>query len=129
MNPLQVGLFDLAQRRLSWAEQRQALLAKNIANASTPGYRARDLPSFARTLRDGPGISPVRTQPNHLATPDSGGIRPAPAERPRARAPDGNAVTMDEQLSKVAETESGQTLVTTIYRKYMQLFSLALGKG
>ncbi len=129
MDPLRIGLFDLAQRRLNWSEQRQALLAKNIANASTPGFAPRDLPSFAETLARGTPAGPQRTQPGHLAGPDGGGIRPAAAARPRSRAPDGNAVTMDEQLAKVSETETGQSLVTTIYRKYMGLFALALGKA
>ncbi len=128
MNPLQIGLFDLAQRRLSWAEQRQAILARNVANASTPGFQARDLPRFVDTLHSGGTVVPVRTQPNHLTTQDAGAIRPAPAARPKARALDGNAVVMDEQLSKVAETETGQSLVTTIYKKYLGLFGLALGK-
>ena len=43
MDPKRIGLFDLAERRLAWADRRQAVLAQNIANANTPGYKPHDL--------------------------------------------------------------------------------------
>ncbi|HUB43399.1 MAG TPA: flagellar basal body protein, partial [Acetobacteraceae bacterium] len=49
MDPTQIGLFSLAERRLAWADQRQAVLAQNIANAATPNFQPSDLPSFAST--------------------------------------------------------------------------------
>src|SRR5690606_18697091 len=32
-------LFDMARQKMSWLGQRQAVLAQNIANSDTPGYR------------------------------------------------------------------------------------------
>ena len=40
MDPKRIGLFDLAERRLAWTDQRRGVLAQNIANANTPGYQA-----------------------------------------------------------------------------------------
>jgi flagellar basal-body rod protein FlgB len=40
----------LAERRLSWLDGRQRVLAENVANADTPRYRARDVAPFARLL-------------------------------------------------------------------------------
>ena len=39
-------------KRLSWLGERQQVLANNVANADTPGYRARDLKalSFKKVL-------------------------------------------------------------------------------
>ncbi len=127
MNPLRIGVFDLAQRRLHWTEQRQSVLAKNIANASTPAFEAKDLPSFAKALARNSASEPVRTQPNHIGGIDGGALRPI-TPRAKARSPDGNTVAMDEELSKVADTETTQALVTTIYKKYMGMFAIALGK-
>jgi flagellar basal-body rod protein FlgB len=127
MDPTRIALFDLAQARMRWAEQRQSLLAKNIANANTPGYQPVDVPPFARLLSNGPAMAPSRTQPGHLAGSDPGGLRPA-ARHPRIHNPDGNAVALDQQLTQVADTETTQTLTTTIYRKYMALFAIALGR-
>jgi flagellar basal-body rod protein FlgB len=104
------------------------VLARNIANASTPKFQARDLPDFAGTLSRRNAGEPVRTQPNHLPSTQGAGIRVIPL-RPTARGPDGNGVGLDDQLVRVADTETTQSLVTTIYRKYMSMFSMALGKG
>lgn len=127
MNPTRLNLFDLAERRLGWLNQRQTLLAENIANADTPGWSPRDLPSFAANLAAA-GTPLARTEPGHLAgTQDT--ILAATEPRPGARAPDGNAVALDEQLTKVADTQTAQELVTSIYKKYLDMFSLALGRN
>lgn len=128
MNPYRIGLFDLAERRLAWTDQRQAVLARNIANASMPAFQAKDLPDFAKTLARTSVAEPIRTQPNHLAGTEGTGIRPVTL-RAKARSPDGNTVAMDEQLTRVADTETAQSVVTSIYRKYMRLFGMALGKA
>ena len=74
MDPTDIGLFRLAERRLAWVDRRQELLAQNIANADTPDYTARDLPPFERALQRTapgtvPGVAPAlsQTSPLHLA--------------------------------------------------------------
>ncbi len=128
MDPTRIGIFDLAQRRMAWADRRQAVLARNIANANTPGFRAADVRDFAATLAGSMGIEPTRTQPGHLpgTAPSLVGLA---LNRPRTHSPDGNTVALDQQLTKVADTETIQSLTTTIYKKYMGLFGIALGKG
>ena len=121
-----LGLFTLAERRLSWIDRRQGLLAQNIANANTPGFVAKDLQPFARTLQQAlPGLS--TTDVKHLSGPHPD-IADAAQSRPTSRAPDRNAVSMEEQLTKVADTDGAQALVTNLYRKYMGFFRIAVGK-
>lgn len=127
MDTTRIGIFDLAQKRMAWASQRQAVLAKNIANANTPRFQPFDVPDFAKTLSRSAGIEPARTQPNHLGGSVTGGASIAP--RRHTHTPDGNGVALDQQLTKVADTETAQALTTTIYKKYMGLFGIALGKG
>ncbi len=122
----QIGLFDLAEKRLAWVDQRQTLLAQNIANANTPGYQAKDVTPFAQTLAEmAPDLA--RTNARHLAGPASK-LRNDLHQRPHEKAIDGNAVSMDEQLTKVADTEGTQALVENLYRKYMGLFRTSIGK-
>ena len=45
-----LGLFKLITRRIDWLSQRQEILARNIANADTPGYRPLDIGPFAEHL-------------------------------------------------------------------------------
>ena len=129
MDPTHIGLLDLAERRLAWADRRQAVLAQNIANANTPGYKPHDLQPFAAKL-DGAGVmAPVRTQPNHLAGTASAMAPDEVVDRTHTQAPDGNAIALDEQLVKLADTETTHALVTTIYKKYLGMFNMALGRS
>ena len=41
-----IALFGLVKKRLAWLAQRQEVLARNIANSDTPGYKPRDLKAF-----------------------------------------------------------------------------------
>lgn len=126
MDPTDIGLFRLAERRLNWIDQRQAVLAQNVANVNTPGYKARDLTSFAASLA-AQGVSMTITDPAHIA-----GSNPAAAGREQpsnGKAPNGNTVSMEEQLGKVAETSSTQEVVTNLYHKYQGMFRTALGRS
>ena len=125
MDPTQIGLFSLAERRLAWADQREAVLAQNIANASTPNFQPSDLPSFASTLDSFGRLALTRTQPNDL--PGTAGDASSAAVESNAHGPDGNGVSLDTELMKVADTQTTQSLVTSIYKKYMTMFSEALG--
>ena len=127
MDLTDIGLFQLAEQKLAWLGQRQQVLAQNVANASTPGYQARDLPAFAKVLA---GATPTLavTDPMHIQLASNSGAA-LQAPRPRERAPDGNAVSLEEQLTKVADTASTQELVLNLYHKYQGMFRTALGRA
>ncbi len=127
MDLTDIGLFQLAEQKLAWVGQRQQVLAQNVANASTPGYQARDVPAFAKVLA-GTTATLAVTDPMHiqLASNSGGALQ---AQRPRERAPDGNAVSLEDQLTKVADTSSTQELVLNLYHKYQGMFRTALGRS
>ena len=123
------NLFDLARTTAGTGRNAvRPLLAQNIANADTPGYRAQG----RRAVRPDPGARrPAASWP--APSPTTWPARPRIAVRscsrsPRSARPDGNAVALDEQLTKVADTQTTQALVTAIYRKYLTMFSMALGR-
>jgi flagellar basal-body rod protein FlgB len=126
MDTTDIGLFRLAERRLAWVDQRQRVLAQNVANANTPGYQPRDVAPFSASL-GAAGADMIRTDPSHL----SGSPSTASSIRAKVqgRSPNGNGVSMEEQLGKVADTSSTQELVTNLYRKYQGLFRTALGRN
>lgn len=123
MDPIENSLFSLVESKLSWLQQRQSLLAQNIANLSTPGYIPQDSSDFVSTLQNS-ASSLTRTNLLHLAAIPSPSLDLLEKQQV---APDGNAVTMEDELTKVADTESQARLGTTIYRQYLNMFSLALG--
>ena len=128
MDPTRIGLFELAEKRLDWTAQRQSVLAANIANANTPAFQARDVASFESVLSGQGSVVPVMTQPNHMSGTAPSGLASLTKNPPQARSLDGNSVALDQQLTKVADTETTQSLVTTVWKKYMGMFSMALGR-
>ncbi|MCB4823699.1 flagellar basal body rod protein FlgB [Roseicella aerolata] len=128
MDPSQSAPIALAERRLAWLDARQRVLAQNIAHADTPGYRPRDLPDFARLVVQGgaPGVGLARTDQRHLAA----------ASDPRARldrqateaAPNGNAVSLDREALRVADTDTAHALAIGLHRRWLGLFRTALGR-
>lgn len=127
MDAARVSLFDLAERRLSWADERQTVLAQNIANANTPGYKPHDLRPFAEALASAGAVAPLRTDPNHLAGTLPRQVPGEVLDRTHMKSVDGNAVSLDEQLVKVADTETTHQLVTSIYKTYLGMFRTAAG--
>jgi flagellar basal-body rod protein FlgB len=126
MDLLQTGPVALAERRLSWLDARQRLLAQNIANADTPGFRAQDAVPFAdilsRRLR-APAV--VQTDARHIAPTRAAH---AVTARTAERTPNGNTVSLDEQAIRMAETDNAHALAMGLHRKYLGLFRTALGR-
>ncbi len=125
MNPVGLPLLELAERRLAWVDTRQRLLAQNIANADTPGWKPTDIAEFSI------GASPsnpsfARTDPRHLV-PTAVSLA-STRKSGRESAPDGNAVSLDDQLARLAETETAHDLASDIYKKYLGFFRLAIGR-
>jgi flagellar basal-body rod protein FlgB len=118
-------LFALAEQRLGWLDARQRIAAQNIANADTPAFVPRDVVPFERYLTP-TDVTPARTNPLHLAglTRKLGTAQAKPEER----APDGNAVSIEDELTRVADNETQQALVGNIWKSYMGMFMSALGK-
>jgi flagellar basal-body rod protein FlgB len=125
MDLTRTSTVGLAERRIAWLEERQRVLAQNIANADTPGFRPRDLGSFQRSLAGAFGLAQTATR--HL--PGTGGTLRARMDRGDAnRAPNGNAVSLDREAMRVADTDTAHALATGLYRRWVGLFRTALGR-
>ena len=128
-------LFDMLKKRFSWLGQRQEVLSQNIANANTPKYRPRDLEafSFEKILRrEGRGFELARTHENHYdasATLGDQAFYSEKERRPFETAPDGNAVILEEQMAKIAETQAAHDMAAQLYKKYLNMFKIAIGRG
>ena len=129
MDPTQSTPVALAERRMGWLEARQRVLARNIANADTPGFRPSDLRPFAETLARAGDPLLARTDPRHLASPRGSGPRARQDRDAVERAPNGNAVALDQQALKVADTDTAHALTTGLHRRYLGLFRTALGRN
>ena len=60
---------------------------------------------------------------------DAGTRRPARERKPYETVPSGNAVSLEEQMMKVADTAGQYQLITNLYRKQIGMIKTALGRG
>ncbi len=121
-------LFRLAERRLEWLDRRQQVLAQNVANADTPGYSAHDITPFARLLARSAPTGLLRTNPLHQTARPVSTMIARPERLAAERTPVANAVQVERELMKVAETETHQALSIGLFRGFAGMVRLALGR-
>lgn len=126
-----IPLFSMLRTRMHWHQERQQLLSENIANADTPQFQPRDLAPLqldpTRPMR--PALTLTRTSPTHLAsTEGSNQFQPERRGGFEAR-PSGNAVSLEDEMMKVAANQMDYQAVTTLYTRGLGLIKTALGRG
>lgn len=125
-----IGIFELSGTRLDYLEQRQKLIAENVVNANTPEYRARDLKSFDAILNDIQPVTPRRTAALHLAGASAGtAFRQDSRFEPWETTPSGNAVSLEQEMSKGAENRDAFALTTALLHRNMQMLRMAWRTG
>lgn len=100
--------LDLNARALGIANQRLELLADNVANADTPGYKARDIDfrTAMRSAGSGGDLGLKATSKGHMQLDGIAGPNTA---TPMYRVPDqpsldGNTVDSQRENAAIAET-------------------------
>jgi len=130
-----IPIFSMLRTRMQWHQERQRILAENVANADTPNFRPHDLapPAFDRASAGTAGVAGsvtlARTDVGHLggiggqasgfavSRTDSYEIRPA-----------GNAVSLEDEMLKVAANQMDYQAVTALYGRSLALIKTALGR-
>ncbi len=78
MDIASIPLFSMLRSRIGYLNQRQELIAENVANVSTPGFTPKDLKPF--TIRQSASAgAPWRSRPPPRASPLKGNRGRAPA--------------------------------------------------
>jgi flagellar basal-body rod protein FlgB len=124
-------ILSMLRTRMQWHQERQKVLAQNVANADTPNYKARDLvaPDFQRALGRQAALTLARTDAAHIGGGGGGGSQ-FQVERGAANEsrPTGNAVNLEDEMIKVAANQMDYQAATTLYSKSLGLIKIAIGK-
>jgi flagellar basal-body rod protein FlgB len=128
-----VGFTDLPllsqiKGRLGWLDERQRVIAQNVANSDTPGYAARDLarPSdFAAAMARGGGLQMTRTSAMHIAPAGQTTRFQSTAAPDSETTLDGNSVVVEEQMLKMAESRMAYDAAISFYQKSMNMLRMA----
>jgi flagellar basal-body rod protein FlgB len=131
----QIPLFKVISRRLGFLEERQRVLAQNIANVDTPGFKPKDVkaPDFKRlAMTELKQLETSSTNPHHIVQATANAAGQYPVERQATTYEttiSGNSVDLDEQLLKVSKTTLDHQTLVNLYRKQIGLLKIALDRG
>ena len=126
---MDIPILSMLRTRMQWHQERQQVLAQNVANADTPNYRPLDLVEQKMQL-GAPGPTPLRlarTDPLHLAGFTDAGDFPNNPNQYQVR-PAGNAVNLEDEMMKVAANQMDYQAATQLYSRSMGLLKTAIGK-
>ena len=122
-------LLNMLQQKMSWLSDRQTVLSRNVANSSTPGFVPSDLDpkGFANALTEVTRGSLKVTSGIHLQSRSSeGGAFRAVVKPDSQSSPDGNAVVVEEQMIRIAETQMSYAEAAALYKKIGAMWRTAL---
>lgn len=118
--------------RMNWHQERQRLLAENVANADTPGFKPRDLAPLkpsGGTLAPSTTLAMATTSPAHMNA--AGGTGSAFASRGAQKyetRPAGNSVNLEDEMVKVAANQMDYQAAASLYSRSLSLLKTAIGK-
>ena len=139
MDLMNITLFKTLDQKMTWLNERQKVLAQNIANANTPGYISKDLKkvSFQSHLNNSSAASGAPSAMK-MKTSNSRHVAAAGTSAPfeirqqtsdfLETTPDGNSVSLERELAKMAEVQMEYTLASNLYKKHVGMLRTALGK-
>lgn len=124
-------LFSMLRTRMQWHQERQRLLAENVANSDTPNYRPREL-SPLQFDRPQPMLASLglnRTEAGHIASSEgsSSQFQTARFGGYETRSA-GSVVHLEDEMIKVAANQMDYQAATTLYTKSLGLIKTAIGK-
>jgi flagellar basal-body rod protein FlgB len=128
------GSMDILKRSLDAYSLRQKVIAENIAQAETPGYKSRSVKFeelLTRSLQKDGGIAMKQSQGKHMPT-TSVGLPNAQVNKESDRAMDNgiNDVSIDLEMVALAETSLNHKLATRILAmKYQGLKNAIRGRS
>lgn len=111
---------------MAWLSQRQAVLAQNVANSDTPGYRTRDVADF-ETVMSRTTLGLTATSPGHLThAPTLETETVLRGGEAWDRSLSGNDVAIEAELMKAGETSRMMALDTGLLRMFHRMLLTSL---
>ena len=124
-------LVSILKTRMHWQQTRQKLIAENVSNSDTPGFKPRDLkqPSRGELVQaNGAPVAVAQTSPLHLASSSFGAASEDPVNALRFETqPSGNSVNLESEMGKAADNQADYQLAVSLYQKSLAMLRTAAG--
>ena len=131
MDLSQIPLFAMLRGRLGYLSERQRVIAENVANSDTPGFRPSDLKpfSFDMKLQQQTSADASVTQPGHIPLTRGGASVSGQFREAKGRDSEttlnGNGVVLEEQMLKLSDARMNYDAAISFYQKSLGLLRMA----
>ena len=123
-----INFFSIASQQNRWLSVRQSVLAQNIANVNTPGFKALDVQPFEAVLNS-TGMEMRKTQEQHLSPTSGTGSDAETEEAAKWQVVhSGNSVSLEEQMLKAGEVAGNYARNTSVMKTFHRML-LAASRG
>lgn len=109
------------------AGARQAVTAANMANADTPGYRARSIASFADSYAGRDSADMRATRAGHMGAGDLGQTPQVQFSDAEA-SPNGNSVSLELEMVNSVEILREHNRALAIYKHSLDVLRTSIGR-
>ena len=116
--------FEILEKITQASSQRQKVIASNIANADTPGYKATDL-VFDNILSNAK-VKLLTTDPKHIAGSKTNEVNGKLIVEDNPSWGDGNNVELDVEVAKMTENSLTYSAAITIMQAKLRMFKNAI---
>ncbi|PQA88867.1 FlgB family protein [Hyphococcus luteus] len=104
--------------------ERHAQIAENIANADTPGFKAKDLEPFSEAYAKAERQTAMQTQGSNFAQT---AFRAERIDIAGVASPNGNTVSLEDQMTRSTAATRDHDTAITIYSKTLSMLRATLG--
>ena len=126
----ELTLVRMATAMARHAGARHRVIAENVANADTPGYRAREVKGFAEYVNEGFNMRATRAAHFGAGGPERAATSPQIRfDMSTQASANGNSVSLENEMVKSTSAQGQHRLALTIYAKTQELMRLGLGRG
>ena len=122
-----LSITRMAEALVDHAATRLNLIARNVAQADTPGYKAMDLPDFAQVYHDGDMGGMRATRPGHFTSAMTA-LTPVPQPSAGEASPDGNTVSVEKEMVKSVEVRQDHDMALAVYSSTRDILRASLGR-
>lgn len=122
-------IFQTASAMARHAGSRQAVVARNIANADTPGFQAQTIAPFQDIYQADSTAMMRTTRPGHLAGGGHMFANPTVTAPTGSASPNGNTVSLEDELLNAVAISREHNRALSVYRHAMTVLRSSLGRN
>ena len=124
-----LNVFKTAYAMATHAGQRQAVISRSMANADTPGYQPKDITPFQNVFENAAaGGAMTTTRPGHMHGV-SGALHWTENKAHPTSEPNGNGVSLEEEMLKAVDVKRQHDRALAIYRSSIGILRTSLGRA